>query len=34
MAGVESLIVEDKPKDSRPAIDREKVKNKTFNFRT
>jgi hypothetical protein len=26
MAGVESMIVEEKPKDQRPAIDREKVK--------
>lgn len=26
MAGVESLIVEEKPKETKPAIDREKVK--------
>jgi hypothetical protein len=32
MAGVESMIVEEKPKDVRPAIDREKVKQEIFTF--
>jgi hypothetical protein len=30
MAGVESKIVDEKPKDIRPAIDREKVKEQKF----
>lgn len=32
MAGVESLIVDEKPKETRPAIDREKVMFHNFRY--